>query len=621
MPPHEIIDLSLSTDDEALPKPQHNAKGLGKVDAQFDDGFAQLSDEFDSNSHVDDVWADKPSKRRKLSPNPPVSDVLPTISRVVRIVKQGGSSKQPAAIKRHRKRYDDSDPIVFKSSATDAVIISRATKDSFKCLSSIYDGSDDEIYLPDNPAASTKLPKLTSHLSDRTIALLATLSGNGRPPARQRDSSGVSKKSSDKLITRDTISVSPSGKSRPSRPGQGPAHPDLWDANKPSKKVRLTRAEKDARAQEKERVKEAAKVQKLKEREEEQERKRLLKEEKAREKQLAADLAEVNKAKTDKKISTPEMIVDLPSSIEGKSVDTQIREFLKNLQVQATSYHSPLPSLIKWRRKVTATFNDELGRWEPIPETIQKEKHIMCILSAKEFVDLTSANPAEADGQDLEAHVLRVKSNFEDCVPVYLIEGLTAWMRKNKNTRNRAYQAAVLGQMDGAAATSQTSSKRKKPAAEYIDEDMIEDALLRLQVIHGCLIHHTAATAETAEWVANFTQHISTVPYRNKRMNMSTSFCMDVGQVKTGDDKDDTYVKMLQEIVRVTAPVAYGIAVKYPNVMSLVKGFRQEGPNALEDLKKSANKNGAFTESRIGPALSKRLYKVFMDTDPASTDL
>ena len=68
-------------------------------------------------------------------------------------------------------------------------------------------------------------------------------------------------------------------------------------------------------------------------------------------------------------------------------------------------------------------------------------------------------------------------------------------------------------------------------------------------------------------------------------MNMSTSFCMDVGQVKTGDDKDDTYVKMLQEIVRVTAPMAYGIAAKYPNVTSLVKRFRQEGPSTLEDLK------------------------------------
>lgn len=62
---------------------------------------------------------------------------------------------------------------------------------------------------------------------------------------------------------------------------------------------------------------------------------------------------------------------------------------------------------------------------------------------------------------------------------------------------------------------------------------------------------------------------------------------MDVGQVKTGDDKDDTYVKMLQEVVRVTAPVAYGIAAKYPNVMSLVRGFREAGPTALEDLKVS----------------------------------
>lgn len=68
-------------------------------------------------------------------------------------------------------------------------------------------------------------------------------------------------------------------------------------------------------------------------------------------------------------------------------------------------------------------------------------------------------------------------------------------------------------------------------------------------------------------------------------MNMDTSFCMDVGQVKTGDDKEDTFVKMLQEIVRVTAPIAYGVAAEYPTVVDLVRGFRTKGPTALEDLK------------------------------------
>lgn len=59
---------------------------------------------------------------------------------------------------------------------------------------------------------------------------------------------------------------------------------------------------------------------------------------------------------------------------------------------------------------------------------------------------------------------------------------------------------------------------------------------------------------------------------------------MESGQVRTGEDKDDTFVKMLQEVVRVTPPIAYGIASEYPNVVSLAKAFREHGPLALEDL-------------------------------------
>ena len=37
--------------------------------------------------------------------------------------------------------------------------------------------------------------------------------------------------------------------------------------------------------------------------------------------------------------------------------------------------------------------------------------------------------------------------------------------------------------------------------------------------------------------------------------------------------------------------------------------------------KKSANRNGALTDRRIGPAISRRLYKVFTELDAASTDV
>jgi crossover junction endonuclease EME1 len=70
-------------------------------------------------------------------------------------------------------------------------------------------------------------------------------------------------------------------------------------------------------------------------------------------------------------------------------------------------------------------------------------------------------------------------------------------------------------------------------------------------------------------------------------MDLEASFCMESGQVKTGEDKNDTYIRMLQEIVRVTAPVAYGIAAEHPDLSSLMKALRQSGPTILQDLKVS----------------------------------
>jgi crossover junction endonuclease EME1 len=59
---------------------------------------------------------------------------------------------------------------------------------------------------------------------------------------------------------------------------------------------------------------------------------------------------------------------------------------------------------------------------------------------------------------------------------------------------------------------------------------------------------------------------------------------MESGQIGNGEDKDDTFVKMLQEIHHVTPPIAYGIASEYPNVISLIKAFRKHGPLVLKDL-------------------------------------
>jgi crossover junction endonuclease EME1 len=116
---------------------------------------------------------------------------------------------------------------------------------------------------------------------------------------------------------------------------------------------------------------------------------------------------------------------------------------------------------------------------------------------------------------------------------------------------------------------------------------------------------------------------ISTIPYRRAKdaSSASAGFCADSGQVRTGDGPKDTYIRMMQEITRVTAPMAYGIAAAYPTAAELVKGLEENGPLALEDCKKGSNRDGALTNQRIGQAVSKRLHKIFTGRDPTSTDI
>ena len=503
----EIIDL-LSSEDEAPLRAPSLANKISKTSAGKND-FLYLSDDLDTTVHLNDSWKESPSKRRKLSSGSRNEDDIESLPKLLNsrkpFVRAQSALTSKAQDEHGWKTVEGSDPILFPSSAhveTTALSKKRRTIDP---LSAHSDDSDDS--LPDDIlSVSLRATNAAPALSDRTTALLATLSQSAprRKPSKNRKPMGDTfdkGKARVKSSIDDRVSIGPEdGNEAHTKPPKATRKPNLTDENKAAK------------AREKEREKETRKEQKAKEKEEDKEKKRLEKEEKAKEKRIAADLAEVNKSKLDKKDSTPEMIVDLPASIDGRSVDTQIRQFLRNLGVDATLYQSPIPNVIRWRRKMKAKWNSELDHWEPLEHMqIENEKHVMCIMSAKEFVALAMV---QHGGQDVETHVAKVKSAYEDCIPIYLIEGLQLWMRKNRTAENRAYQAKVLNQAQADQAPSGSQAKRKKSPVEIVDEDMIEDSLLRLQVMNGCLVHHTMTSVETAEWVANFTQHISTIPYR-----------------------------------------------------------------------------------------------------------
>lgn len=402
----------------------------------------------------------------------------------------------------------------------------------------------------------------------------------------------------------------------------------------------------------------AAKSAKAEEKAAEKERRRVQKETKALEKQRATEIADANKSKTNKKNAVPEMMIELSGRLRDTDVGKQVEESMKELDVRVkyldSDGHNDVDDLIKsklikWRRKMTAEFDENVGQWEPLSvPRVTTERHIIVYLTADEFASIamkdTSTDPGAQQVLDskmkanLDSQLAKLRDLHENCIPILLIQGLSSWLKKGQNAQNRAYAAAVRAQAlaendeapsTSSSATSRARQRKKKPTTTStsmlsLTSDIAEDLLLHLQVAHQpILIHHTTNAASTASQISVFTQHLATRPYRLAQLNhnlKSASFCMDSGQVRTGDDPADTYIKMLQEVSRVTPSMAYGIAAQWPTVRALVQGFRTEGNLMLEDVRKSTNKDGGWSDRRLGPMISRRLYKVFMGKDPSARD-
>lgn len=619
----DVIDL-ISSDPPLPDKPQLRQVPQSSVPlpSRPPPHLGQISsDSIDVSVFANDDFLDKPAKKRRVS-HEKRSPLRKATSVYESTFPDPGPSflfsdeefdlppSNPAAMRKQPARNaEDSDPIVFTSSAPEPSTKSRLPppRKPLHEPSDVIalDDDDDDFLKPMEKQGSNRFtqdsieefsdpfqmpgfadiismsqpePSKTA-FSSKTAGLLANLNAS-------------SKESGAKTTSKTSRPRKPKGASL-NAPGGFDLSDEVDEPDEPQrlkkKSTKMTTAEKEAKAKARAEVK----AQRDRERQLEKERKQQLKEEKAKQKQLAADISEVNKLKVDKKDSTPEMIIDMSSSFEQGSVGNQTIEFMKRLGVEHRFVASQIPNVVKWRRKMNAKYNEAAGHWEPCPSHIQDEKHVLCLVPAQDFVDLVIPSPDDEERETLELHVSKIKSGYPGHKVIYLIEGLTAWMRKNRNSRNRAYQAEVLRQYEQPSTEEPTTSrgrgrkpKNKPENTPPVDDDTVEDALLTLQVAYSCLIHHSGAPAESAEWIKHFTEHISTIPYRRERMEGNDSaFCMDVGQVKTGEDKLDTFVKMLQEVNRVTASMAYGITCKYPTVTDLTRGMHMHGPTMLEDVR------------------------------------
>ncbi|XP_060696132.1 crossover junction endonuclease EME1 [Hemiscyllium ocellatum] len=126
-----------------------------------------------------------------------------------------------------------------------------------------------------------------------------------------------------------------------------------------------------------------------------------------------------------------------------------------------------------------------------------------------------------------------------------------------------------------------------------------------------------------ADHIATLTKAIARSPFKKQTEKMTFSFCPD-GTWSTGVkvDKDGKgllklWKKQLQQLNRITQPVAMAIAQAYPTPKLLLRAYRQcstewEKQNLLSEVKVYAA--GKRVDRRVGPDISRRLY-IFMTSE------
>lgn len=396
----------------------------------------------------------------------------------------------------------------------------------------IDDESDlDELpMLSHKPPAANSIAGVTSTLSAATKALLAEFAEYSEDSDETENDINAKRRTS-RTAPKKKAPVSKGGRAALAQTGKRNVisiESDSQDEEEESqdssterptnKAKRLSEAEKARRAAEKEEtrlLKQREREAKAAEKEEAKQQKKREKEAKEAEKRIEQELLSVNKLRTSKKDSAPEMIVDISQHLKDAAIGDQLMRFLAGLGCEVNGTWYPVVGegtwrVVKWRRKVKAEYNEEKAMFLPLSEMqVRDENHVLVYLTAKEFLDIATG-PARRDGSGLTEHVLRLQRfsplQAKDVKLLYLIEGLDILVRKNKSNRNKQYQNRVRAQLG--------SGEGRVADADIIDEDEIEDALLRLQIVHGCLIHHTQNAVETAEWIYKFTGDISMIPYK-----------------------------------------------------------------------------------------------------------
>ncbi|XP_072125072.1 probable crossover junction endonuclease EME2 [Mobula birostris] len=298
-------------------------------------------------------------------------------------------------------------------------------------------------------------------------------------------------------------------------------------------------------------------------------------------------------------------------------------DVLNSLESEYSIEHQSVPSTITWRRELPQDILDELSDEAKYVYKSKEENQILVLLSPNYFLNMVWSHKQKMKGifmenicETFDSFIMRVLDKRFHRKATLAVIGLDTY------TREKGLYSPVKRQQNSENNTDEDSESwvSKELGLTCADLDEVQVAL---QLQTHTTVWFLENWQQFADHVATLTKAIARSPFKKQTEKMTFSFCPD-GTWSTGVkvDKDGKgllklWKKQLQQLNRITQPVAMAIAQAYPTPQLLVRAYRQcttewEKQNLLSEVKVEAG--GKRVDRRVGPDISRRLY-IFMTSE------
>ncbi|KAI9609974.1 hypothetical protein H4Q26_006966 [Puccinia striiformis f. sp. tritici PST-130] len=151
--------------------------------------------------------------------------------------------------------------------------------------------------------------------------------------------------------------------------------------------------------------------------------------------------------------------------------------------------------------------------------------------------------------------------------------------------------------------------------------DKILKELEVLKIITKAFVIRVEDKNEFANWLWEMTMEIGVRPYKSRKQELKSALRLEVSGTK-GTNNEDTYIKMLSSLTRVTENEGKGIVSKFPTIKSLYqsweRGIEKNGLAWAEDMLIGCSKSNAMTavntNRKIGKVTSKRIFDIMFNS-------